>query len=131
MAIDAPGDDMNTNLKISGAALGIAIVASTAACVPDPYSQENGHTTNTQVPQLYPAAYVPADQPIYVPPATVYAPTPAYTYTYTVTEPAYASAIVAPVAPPPPRAELIPPAPAASMVWQAGHWSYNGTSWDW
>ncbi|HLJ22152.1 MAG TPA: RT0821/Lpp0805 family surface protein [Stellaceae bacterium] len=59
---------MTTNLKISGAALGIAILASVAACVPDPYSQKDGHTTNTQVPQPYPAdVYVP-DQPAYAPP---------------------------------------------------------------
>jgi surface antigen len=64
---------MTTNLKISGAALGIAIFACVSACVPDPYSQENGHTTNTQVPQPYPAdVYVP-DQPAYAP--TQYAQT--------------------------------------------------------
>lgn len=62
---------MNTNLKISGVALGIVIVASVVACVPDPYSQENGHTTNTQVPQPYPEVYGPADQPVYVPPQYV------------------------------------------------------------
>lgn len=59
---------MNANFKISGVALGIAIVASVAACVPDPYSQKDGHTTNTQVPQPYPAVYVPPDQPVYAPP---------------------------------------------------------------
>jgi surface antigen len=59
---------MSTNLKIAGAALGIAIFASVAACVPDPYSQRDGHTTNTQVPQPYPAdVYVSADQPVYAP----------------------------------------------------------------
>jgi surface antigen len=62
---------MNTNLKISGVALGIAIVASVAGCVPDPYSQKDGHTTNTQVPQPYPEAYVPAGQPVYAPPQYV------------------------------------------------------------
>jgi surface antigen len=63
---------MNTNLKISGVALGIAIVVPLVACVPDPYSQENGHTTNTQVPQPYPAdVYVPVDQPVYAPPQYV------------------------------------------------------------
>ena len=62
---------MNTSLKILGVALGIAVVASVAACVPDPYSQRNGHTTNTQVPQPYPEAYVPADQPVYAPPQYV------------------------------------------------------------
>src|SRR5215470_9545964 len=62
---------MNTNLKVSGFALSIAIVALVAACVPDPYSQVDGHTTNTQVPQPYPAdVYVP-DQPIYAPPQYV------------------------------------------------------------
>jgi surface antigen len=63
---------MNTNLKISGAALCIATIVSMAACVPDPYSQKDGHTTNTQVPQPYPAeVYVPADQPVSAPPQYV------------------------------------------------------------
>lgn len=63
---------MNTSLAVSGIALSIAIAASVAACVPDPYSQENGHTTNSQVPQPYPAdVYVPADQPVYAPPRYV------------------------------------------------------------
>lgn len=59
---------MTASLNISGVALGIAIIASVAACVPDPYSQKDGHTTNTQVPQPYPEVYVPPGQPAYAPP---------------------------------------------------------------
>jgi len=76
-------------MKVSVVALRVAIAVSLAACVPDPYSQENGHTTNIQVPQPYPTdvyvhgpavyvpavVYVPAEQPVYAPPQQpVYAP---------------------------------------------------------
>src|SRR5215471_18795651 len=73
---------MNTILKVSGVALAVAISLSLAACVPDPYSQEHGRTTNTQVPQPYPTdVYAPADQPVYAPPQyapaqTSYSPVP-------------------------------------------------------
>jgi WXXGXW repeat (2 copies) len=39
--------------------------------------------------------------------------------------------IIAPTAPPPPRVETIPPPPSAVMTWEAGHWAWNGTTWDW
>lgn len=86
------------------------------------------------------------------PPATVIAPAaPTYSYTYTVTTPTTTYTTVAPAAPaetttttvtsgpamtapgapPPPRTEVIPPAPAPQMVWQVGYWSYNGANWDW
>jgi WXXGXW repeat (2 copies) len=94
----------------------------------------------------------------YAQPATVNAPAPTYTYTYTYTEPTttYAapapapagtttttttttynsevtanSVVTAPTAPPLPRVELIPPSPGPQMVWQSGHWSFNGAAWDW
>jgi surface antigen len=64
---------MITILNISRVALTVAIAVSLAACVPDPYSQEHGRTTNTQVPQAYPTdVYAPANQPVYAPPQ--YAP---------------------------------------------------------
>jgi hypothetical protein len=42
----------------------------------------------------------------------------------------------APTPPPPPMSELVPPPPpsAVPMVWQPGHWQYNGVSgngWNW
>jgi hypothetical protein len=40
--------------------------------------------------------------------------------------------IIAPSAPPPMRAEPIPPPPGAStMTWEAGYWSWNGGNWVW
>src|SRR4029077_3922703 len=39
---------MSGIIKISTAILGLTIVTSLGACVPDPYSQKNGSTTNTQ-----------------------------------------------------------------------------------
>ena len=79
---------MAASLKISGVALGIAIIASVAACVPDPYSQKDGHTTNTQVPQPYPESYAPPGQPAYAPPQyqPAYAPPQ---YATTQAQPAY------------------------------------------
>jgi len=38
---------------------------------------------------------------------------------------------VAPTAPPPPRVETIPPPPSAVMVWEPGHWNWNGNDWEW
>ena len=39
--------------------------------------------------------------------------------------------IIAPSAPPPPKVETIPPPPSQVMTWEAGHWAWNGTTWDW
>lgn len=40
--------------------------------------------------------------------------------------------VIAPSAPPPARTEIAPPPPAGTqMVWQSGHWSWNGTTWVW
>jgi WXXGXW repeat (2 copies) len=42
--------------------------------------------------------------------------------------------IIAPSAPPPPRVETVPPPPPANtqtMTWQAGHWAWNGSNWNW
>jgi hypothetical protein len=114
--------------RLSGAlALGaIALAASAAPALADVVVD----------PSAPPAVYAPASAP---------APT-SYTYTYTYTDPApvvapapstttttttYSTVPTAPVAPPPARVEVIPPAPAAQMVWQAGYWSYNGANWDW
>jgi hypothetical protein len=40
--------------------------------------------------------------------------------------------VIAPSAPPPPRVETIPAPPQAqTLSWQAGHWAWNGASWNW
>ena len=39
---------MNAITRTSRVIVGLAVIASLAACVPDPYSQRNGSTTNTQ-----------------------------------------------------------------------------------
>ncbi|HTB44649.1 MAG TPA: hypothetical protein VK741_13550 [Acetobacteraceae bacterium] len=42
--------------------------------------------------------------------------------------------IIAPNAPPAPRVETVPPPPSGEpqmMTWEAGHWAWNGTTWDW
>ncbi|HKF71831.1 MAG TPA: RT0821/Lpp0805 family surface protein [Stellaceae bacterium] len=86
---------MNANPKISTVVLTVATSVSLAACVSDPYSQEHGHTTNTQVPQPYPTnVYVPADQPVYTPPQPVYTPPQPV---YAPSQPVYAPPQYAPV----------------------------------
>ena len=54
-------------------------------------------------------------------------PPPGSTTTTTTTT---YSEIIAPIAPPPVRVETIPPAPAPTMTWEPGHWTWNG-SWIW
>ena len=49
---------MNGIIKTSTVMLALTIVASLVACVPDPYSQKNGSTTNTQ-----PVYYAPNPPP--------------------------------------------------------------------
>lgn len=42
--------------------------------------------------------------------------------------------IIAPSAPPAPRAETIPPPPGSgpqTVTWVEGHWTWNGTGWVW
>lgn len=39
--------------------------------------------------------------------------------------------VVAPHAPPPPRAELPPPVPGEHYVWRPGHWWWNGQTYAW
>jgi len=65
---------------------------------------------------------------------------PTYTYTEpanTYVAPAQAptgtttTVVTAPTAPPPARVEVIPPSPGPQMVWESGHWSFNGATWDW
>ena len=101
---------MNSVIKTSTVMLGLAAVASLAACVSDPYSQRNGSTTNTQ--PVYTGS-----QPIYT------GAQPAYTNT----QPLY----YAPNAPPEPMAENVPPAPGPSVYWQPGHWGWTGSQWSW
>jgi len=36
-----------------------------------------------------------------------------------------------PVAPPPPRAEVIPPPSGPDLVWVPGHWAWNGRAHHW
>ncbi len=76
-------------IRKTSAVFALALSASLGGCVPDPYSQENGHTTNTQ-----PVNY-------------------------------------APVAPPAPLVEVVPPVPGPTVYWQAGHWTWTGTQWAW
>jgi hypothetical protein len=44
---------------------------------------------------------------------------------------AQSTVVIAPSAPPPVREEIIPPAPSTDVVWQPGHWSWNGTQYTW
>jgi hypothetical protein len=39
--------------------------------------------------------------------------------------------LVAPYPPPPMRAEIPPPAPAADALWQGGHWQWKGMKYVW
>jgi hypothetical protein len=42
--------------------------------------------------------------------------------------------VIAPTAPPPAQVEVIPAPPATAtqvLVWQPGHWSWNGAVWSW
>lgn len=43
----------------------------------------------------------------------------------------HVAAAVAPFPPPPMRAEIPPPAPAADALWQGGHWNWNGMKYVW
>jgi hypothetical protein len=45
--------------------------------------------------------------------------------------PAGTTVVVAPTAPPAPQAEISPPAPAPSYVWEPGHWAWNGLQYIW
>jgi hypothetical protein len=38
---------------------------------------------------------------------------------------------VAPNGPPPPRYEVVPPAPGPTVYWQPGHWGWTGAKWIW
>ena len=65
---------MNGIIKVSAVVLSLVVTASLGACVPDPYSQKNGHTTNTQ-PVVYAPTPPPAPMVENAPPApgpTVY-----------------------------------------------------------
>jgi hypothetical protein len=65
---------MNGLVRTSTAILALTVFASLAACVPDPYSQKDGHSTNTQVVNYAPTP-PPAPMVETVPPApgpTVY-----------------------------------------------------------
>lgn len=42
-----------------------------------------------------------------------------------------ATVIVAPIAPPAPLTETPGPAPTALAIWQVGHWSWDGTTFNW
>jgi surface antigen len=50
---------MNRNVKVSTVILILTAVILLTACVPDPYSQKNGSSTNTQQLQPYGQSYVP------------------------------------------------------------------------
>ena len=36
-----------------------------------------------------------------------------------------------PAAPPPPRYEVVPPRPGPRVVWESGHWHWNGLRYIW
>ena len=44
---------------------------------------------------------------------------------------AQSTVVIAPSAPPPIRQETVPPAPAPDVVWQSGHWAWNGAQYVW
>jgi hypothetical protein len=46
---------------------------------------------------------------------------------------AQSTVIVAPMAPPPPRVETVPPMPteAPTATWMPGHWAWSGTNYAW
>jgi hypothetical protein len=44
---------------------------------------------------------------------------------------AQSTVVIAPAAPPPVREEIIPPAPSTDVVWQPGHWTWNGAQYAW
>ena len=68
----------------------------------------------------------------YTEPANTYvAPAQVPTGTPTTTTTTYNTVVTAPTAPPPTRVEVIPPTPGPQMVWEPGHWSFNGATWDW
>jgi len=65
---------MNRTIKTPAAILGLAVVASLAACVGrDPYSQQSGRSTNTPPSQQYAQSYVQPTlgQPVYAQPVYV------------------------------------------------------------
>lgn len=39
--------------------------------------------------------------------------------------------IIAPGPPPGPRSEVVPPPPPEAVVWEPGHWNWNGRDWEW
>ncbi len=44
---------------------------------------------------------------------------------------AQSTVVIAPSAPPAIREEMVPPAPSTDVVWQSGHWSWNGAQYIW
>lgn len=48
-----------------------------------------------------------------------------------VVGPPAAVEVVAPRRPPPPRVEVIPPAPRPALAWRAGHWRWEGRDFVW
>lgn len=39
--------------------------------------------------------------------------------------------VIAPGPPPAPRYEATPPPPTGVVVWEPGHWNWNGRDWEW
>lgn len=105
-------------IRKTSAMLALALVGSLAACVPDPYSQEDGHTTNTQLVNYAPAA-PPAPLVEVVPPAsspTVYWQ-PGH-WAWTGTQWAWL----------PGHYEQ---RPAEAGIWQPGHWEQSSNGYFW
>ena len=105
-------------IRKTSAILALALFASLGACVPDPYSQENGHTTNTQ-----PVSYAPAAPPAPLIETVPSAPGPTVTWqpgnwAWTGTQWVWV----------PGHYEQ---RPAQAGVWVPGHWEQNSNGYFW
>ena len=105
-------------IRKSSAMLAIGLVGSLAACVPDPYSQSNGHTTNTQ-----PVNYAPAAPPAPIVEVAPPAPGPTVSWqpghwAWTGTQWSWVSG------------EYEQP-PTQAGIWQPGHWERNSNGYYW
>ena len=109
---------MNTLVKASTVVLSLALVASLAACVSDPYSRKNGVSTNTQ-PVNYAPNAPPPPQPETAPPppgTTVYWQPGHWVWTgstWTWSAGHYEQR------------------PTQAAVWEPGHWEQSSNGYYW
>ena len=59
------------------------------------------------------------------------APTPHRDATFGIVQVQAQVEIIAPRAPPPPRIEPVPAPPSTQVIWQQGHWAWNGNDYIW